>query len=65
MNLVLGMMYMIFPMFWLSMLSWIGLKIGDMAQSLSKGASMPQEAGQQGGGLAKDAATTAVTKGIK
>jgi hypothetical protein len=65
MNLVLGMMYVIFPMFWLGMLSWIGLNVGEIAQSMSKGAAMPQAAGQQGGGLAKDAATSAVTKGIK
>jgi hypothetical protein len=65
MNLVLGMMYVIFPMFWLGMLSWIGIAVGDMAKSLSQGGKMSQDAGQQGGGLAKNAATSAVTKGIK
>ncbi len=55
MNLVLGMMYIIFPMFWLGMLSWIGIAVGEMANSLSQGGKMPQVAGQQGGAMAKTA----------
>ncbi|AHM72154.1 conjugal transfer protein TraG [Yersinia hibernica] len=63
MNLVLGMMYIVFPMFWVGMLGWIGFKAGELAQAMSKGGSMPQDAGQQGGGMVKDAVTKAVTKG--
>lgn len=65
MNLVLGMMYVVFPMFWVGMLGWIGVNVGDVAKSLSQGGKMPQEAGEKGGKLAKDAATSAATKGIK
>lgn len=28
MNLVLGMMYVVFPVFWIGMLSWIGVNLG-------------------------------------
>lgn len=65
MNLVLGMMYVVFPMFWVGMLGWIGVNVGDVAKSLSQGGKMPQDAGEKGGKLAKDAATSAATKGIK
>jgi hypothetical protein len=27
MNLVLGMMYVVFPVFWIGMLSWIGVNL--------------------------------------
>ena len=49
MNLVLGMMYVVFPMFWVGMLSWIGIRLGDIATSMVKGGEMPQAAGQDGG----------------
>jgi len=65
MNLVLGMMYVVFPMFWLTMLSWIGIKVGDMARAISDGGKMPQAAGESGGKMAAGAAKTAVTKGAK
>ena len=60
-----GMMYVIFPMFWVGMLSWIGINVGEMAKSLSQGGKMSQDAGQQGGAMAKNAATSAATKGLK
>jgi hypothetical protein len=64
MNLVLGMMYLIFPAFWLGMLSWVGVKIGDtISAGLSKGSSMPQKAGESGGAAAAGAAKTIATKG--
>jgi len=59
------MMYVVFPMFWLTMLSWIGIKVGDMARAISDGGKMPQAAGESGGKMAAGAAKTAVTKGAK
>jgi hypothetical protein len=63
-SLVLGMMYVIFPAFWLGMLSWVGVKIGDtISAGLSKGSSMPQKSGESGGATAVGAVKSAVTKG--
>ncbi|HDL7749460.1 TPA: conjugal transfer protein TraG N-terminal domain-containing protein [Yersinia enterocolitica] len=62
MNLVLGMMYVVFPMFWLTMLSWIGVRIGDMARAITDGGKMPQAAGESGGKIAAGAANTVIRK---
>ncbi|PLY36680.1 conjugal transfer protein TraG N-terminal domain-containing protein [Pectobacterium versatile] len=57
MNLVMGAMYIIFPMFWIGMFSWIGVNLGGaIAASLKDGANMPQQAGQDAGKMAKDTA---------
>ncbi|WP_168402933.1 conjugal transfer protein TraG N-terminal domain-containing protein [Erwinia amylovora] len=64
MNLVLGMMYVVFPAFWMGMLSWAGVKIGGVMDSAMVSASkMPQQAGIEGGKAAKSAAKSAITKG--
>lgn len=65
MNLVLGMMYVVFPMFWLTTLSWVGVKVGDMARAMSDGGKMPQAAGEEGGKTAAGAVKTAISKGVK
>jgi len=65
MNMVLGMMYAVFPMFWLTTLSWVGVKVGDMARAMSDGGKMPQAAGEEGGKAAEGAVKTAIGKGIK
>lgn len=65
MNLVLGMMYVVFPMFWVGMLSWIGIKVGDTARAMSDGGKMPQAAGETVGKKATSAAETAIMKGGK
>lgn len=57
MNLVLGMMYVVFPAFWVGMLGWAGARIGTMASHLSDGAKMPMDAGTEAG---KKAQTTAI-----
>lgn len=49
MNLVLGMMYVVFPAFWVGMLGWIGVKIGGIAEGFIKGGAQAQQAGQEGG----------------
>lgn len=64
MNLVLGMMYVVFPSFWVGMLGWIGVNIGSTIGALMEKSALPsQAAGEQGGGLAKKAAIDVVTKG--
>jgi hypothetical protein len=50
MNLVLGMMYLVFPTFWIGMLSWIGVNLGTaISTGLEKGGSQPQDAGSEAG----------------
>jgi hypothetical protein len=64
MNLVLGMMYVVFPTFWIGMLSWVGVQIGGVIDSaLASASKMPQQAGSEGGKLAANTAKTVVTKG--
>ena len=64
MNLVLGMMYIIFPAFWIGSLGWAGARIGNMVDSaMGTGAKMPQQAGSEGGKVAVDAVKTVATKG--
>jgi hypothetical protein len=55
MNLVLGMMYVVFPMFWVGMLSWVGINLGNVISSgLEKAGAQPQKAGADAGrGLQK------------
>lgn len=63
MNLVLGMMYVVFPAFWMGMLSWVGVKIGGVIDSAMASASkMPQQAGNEGGKAAIDTVKSAATK---
>lgn len=63
MSLVLGMMYVIFPMFWLTMLSWIGVRIGDIARGITDGGKMPQAAGESGGKITVGVAKKVISKG--
>lgn len=64
MNLVLGMMYLVFPAFLLGMLSWAGVRIGGIIDSAMSAASkMPQQAGSDGGKAAVDTVKTIATKG--
>lgn len=69
MNLVLGMMYLVFPMFWVGMLSWAGAQLGSMASMISNSAKMPMQAGSEAGkqaqGIAIDAASGGIKGGIK
>jgi len=65
MNLVLGMMYVVFPAFWVGMLGWAGAKIGSMASHLSDGAKMSMDAGAEAGKKAQGIATQGVKGVIK
>ncbi|AOV09928.1 hypothetical protein BJF97_02300 [Klebsiella sp. LTGPAF-6F] len=70
MNLVLGMMYVVFPVFWIGMLSWIGVNLGTaISTGLEKGGSLPQKAGAEAGRdaqkIATDKAGGALKGGLK
>ncbi|UMB77389.1 conjugal transfer protein TraG N-terminal domain-containing protein [Dickeya fangzhongdai] len=70
MNLVLGMMYLVFPMGWVGMLGWTGATVGDIAKGIANGmkdgVEKPQNAGESGGremvNTATSAAKSAITK---
>ncbi|HGP2816164.1 TPA: conjugal transfer protein TraG N-terminal domain-containing protein [Salmonella enterica] len=64
MNLVLGVMYIMFPLSWFGMMGWTGVRIGEFASGMMKeGVKMSQDAGQEGGKTAKNAGKSAITKG--
>lgn len=64
MNLVLGVMYILFPLSWFGMMSWTGVRIGEFASGMMKeGVKMPQDAGQEGGKAGKNMGKNAITKG--
>ena len=66
MNLVLGMMYLVFPTFWVGMLSWVGINLGTIVQTgLEKAGSPPQEAGAKAGRDAQGIVTDKIQGGIK
>ncbi|QLH61940.1 conjugal transfer protein TraG N-terminal domain-containing protein [Serratia symbiotica] len=62
MNLVLGMMYVVFPGFWVGMLGWVGVKIGGIAEGFIKGGAQAQQAGQEGGAMAGEAVKSGVKR---
>ncbi|EEC5203313.1 conjugal transfer protein TraG, partial [Salmonella enterica] len=64
MNLVLGVMYILFPLSWFGMIGWTGVRLGDFAtQMVNNGAKLPQTAGNEGGKQTKEAAVSVITKG--
>ncbi|EKJ5694752.1 hypothetical protein PJO24_004994 [Salmonella enterica] len=66
MNLVLGVMYILFPLSWFGMLGWTGIRVGDFAsQMVSKGARLPQDAGNSGVKETGNLAGMVVTQGKK
>lgn len=65
MNLVLGMMYVVFPAFWMGMLSWAGVRIGSMASHLTDAAKMPMDAGAEAGKEVQGAAIGKVKGALK
>lgn len=66
MNLVLGVMYLIFPLTWFGMLGWTGVNVGAFIdKAISGGTKMPQDAGSEGSKHIKDAASGAISKGKK
>lgn len=66
MNLVLGMMYLVFPAFWVSMMGWSGAQIGSvMANMMSNAGKMPMDAGSEAGKKAQGAVIDGVSGGAK
>jgi hypothetical protein len=64
MNLVLGSMYLVFPAFWVGMMSWAGFSLGTAMSSAIQSASQPaQDAGKGGAKAVEGAVKTVVTKG--
>ncbi len=64
MNLVLGVMYIMFPLSWFGMMGWTGVRIGDFAtRMVSEGAKLPQDAGNSGIKETGNLAGKAITKG--
>ncbi|SQI66768.1 membrane protein [Salmonella enterica subsp. diarizonae] len=64
MNLVLGVMYILFPLSWFGMMGWTGVRLGDFASGMVKGGTkLPQDAGNEGAKQTKDAAVSVITKG--
>ncbi len=63
MNLVLGMMYVVFPMFWLGMLSWVGVHLGGaISSAMEKGSVQSKQAGEEAGKKAQGTAVKRITK---
>jgi len=64
MNLVLGAMYLLFPLTWFGMIGWSGYTIGAMVNTAMKdGVKMSQDAGSEGGKTTKSAVINSVKKG--
>ena len=61
-NFVMGSMFIILPMFWITALSWAGIRAGAVVEGLSRGTKDVQSAGDKGGGLATQG-ISGVTKG--
>ncbi|MGL4858497.1 MAG: conjugal transfer protein TraG N-terminal domain-containing protein [Enterobacteriaceae bacterium] len=65
MNLVLGAMFVVLPMFWFGAISWSGVQIGlAISQSVMNASSGSQSAGAQGGKIATEVVKTVATKGM-
>lgn len=60
---VMAMMFVVLPMFWISALTWAGVKAGNFVHMLTTGTGGARAAGAQGFEVVKTAAKTAVTKG--
>ncbi|EBY9434316.1 conjugal transfer protein TraG, partial [Salmonella enterica subsp. enterica serovar Cerro] len=66
MNMVLGTMYMVFPMGWFAMMGWTGVAIGNLINSAVHNAGqISQDIGKEGGGVVKDVGKSVIKKGMK
>lgn len=64
MNLVLGAMYVVLPMFWFGAVSWSGVNIGQaLSSGVDKASQGSQQAGAKGPGVAGEVVKTVATKG--
>jgi hypothetical protein len=63
MNLVLGSMFVVLPMFWFGAVGWSGVQIGHaLSQSMSSGTQISQQAGAAGGQTVTNTAKSALSK---
>lgn len=47
-SFVMGMMFIVLPMFWVGALGWVGINAGNLVQMLTTGAGPARQAGSQG-----------------
>ncbi|WP_139145915.1 conjugal transfer protein TraG N-terminal domain-containing protein, partial [Pseudomonas aeruginosa] len=59
-NFVMGVMFIILPMLWVTAVGWAGVQVGALLSDLSNGVKGVQQAGAQGGGVAKQAISSAM-----
>lgn len=64
-SFVMGMMFIVMPMFWIAALGWVGVQAGNMAYMLTSGAEGARTAGSQGANTLINAAKMIITKGKK
>jgi hypothetical protein len=50
-NFVMGAMFIIFPMLWITALGWAGVSAGNVLSALADGSKSVQQAGSAGGGM--------------
>ncbi len=55
-NFVVGMMFLVFPAFWVGALGWVGIHAGSVAQGMVNGTSAARTAGASGSEAAMRAA---------
>ncbi|WP_447444462.1 conjugal transfer protein TraG N-terminal domain-containing protein, partial [Pseudomonas aeruginosa] len=61
-NFVMGSMFVILPTLWITAVGWSGMKVGTVLSDLSNGTRGVEQAGAQGGGVAKQAISS-ISKG--
>ncbi|ORE52876.1 conjugal transfer protein TraG N-terminal domain-containing protein, partial [Pseudomonas aeruginosa] len=62
-NFVMGAMFVILPMLWITAIGWAGVQVGALLSDLSNGVKGVQQAGAQGGSVAKQAISSFSPKG--
>ena len=62
-NFVMGAMFIVLPAFWLSALSWVGVRAGSFAQMLINSSDGAKSAGGKGAGTLMKVGKMIVTKG--
>ncbi|WP_288464665.1 conjugal transfer protein TraG N-terminal domain-containing protein [uncultured Pseudomonas sp.] len=54
-DFVMGTMFLVLPAFWITAVSWAGVKVGNLAQGLTDGTASAKAAGKEGSDIAKRA----------
>ncbi|AAP95809.1 hypothetical protein HD_0926 [[Haemophilus] ducreyi 35000HP] len=61
-NFVMGSLFVVLPALWFTSMSWAGVTVGNIAQSLANGAKHAQNSGEKGFGASKRAIDTVTKK---